>query len=239
MAVNKITKNFYAISLGFVNAFLVEANGLTLIDTGIGSSAEKILEAVKQIGYSAADVKHILVSHAHNDHTGSLAELKEATGAPAFMHPLDGDLVRGGESSRTREPGPGMTNRLMARLLMPVGARFFRLEPVEIEHHLNEGDILDFAGGLEVIHAPGHSAGQVVFLSRENGGTLFAADAASNMFGLGYSIIYEDIEIGRRSLAKLSELEFENACFGHGRAIVGGAADRFRAKWGQMQAPEN
>jgi len=127
----------------------------------------------------------------------------------------------------------------MARLLMPVGARFFRLEPVEIEHHLNEGDILDFAGGLEVIHTPGHSAGQVAFLSRENGGTLFAADAASNMFGLGYSIIYEDIEVGRRSLAKLSELEFENACFGHGKAIIGGAADRFRAKWGQMLAPEN
>ena len=72
-------------------------------------------------------------------------------------------------------------------------------------------------------------------MSRENGGTLFAADSASNMFGLGYSIIYEDIEIGERSLARLSEYNFERACFGHGNAIVGGAAERFREKWGTME----
>jgi len=35
-----------------------------------------------------------------------------------------------------------------------------------------------------------------------------------------------------RSLAKLAALDFAAACFGHGKAIVGGAARRFRQKWG-------
>jgi glyoxylase-like metal-dependent hydrolase (beta-lactamase superfamily II) len=235
MSITKITKTIYSISLGFVNVFLVKADGLTLVDTGISNSAKGILDAVRHIGYSAQDVKHILVTHAHNDHTGSLAEMKEATGAPVYMHPLDAELVQEGVSKRSWVPGPGIINKLMAYLFMPIGDRFLQAEPVEIEHHIQDGDILDFAGGLEVIHAPGHSAGQVAFLSKENGGTLFAADAASNMFGLGYSIIYEDIEVGERSLARLSEFDFEEACFGHGRAILNGAAERFREKWGTVE----
>jgi len=76
-------------------------------------------------------------------------------------------------------------------------------------------------------------AAQVAFLWPEQGGVLFAADAAANMLGLGYAPIYEDLEEGRASLAKLASLEFEVACFGHDRAIVAAAARRFRQKWGR------
>lgn len=51
------------------------------------------------------------------------------------------------------------------------------------------------------------------------------------MLGLGYSVGYEDLEEGRRSLAKIAALDFEMACFGHGKAITQGASGQFRRKW--------
>ena len=56
--------------------------------------------------------------------------------------------------------------------------------------------------------------------------------SSGNVFGLGMSPVYEDLAEGRRSLAKLAGLDFEVAVFGHGKPIVGGAADRFRRKFG-------
>ena len=51
------------------------------------------------------------------------------------------------------------------------------------------------------------------------------------MKGLDYSIAYEDIEEGKRSLCKLAELEFNTAVFGHGKPIRENAAAQFRARW--------
>jgi hypothetical protein len=61
---------------------------------------------------------------------------------------------------------------------------------------------------------------------------MFAADTASNMMGLGYSLGYEDLEEGKRSLAKIAALDFEVACFGHGKVIRQGASAKFKQKWG-------
>jgi glyoxylase-like metal-dependent hydrolase (beta-lactamase superfamily II) len=71
----------------------------------------------------------------------------------------------------------------------------------------------------------------------QKGGVLFAADACSNVFGLNLSIAYEDLEEGKRSLNKLAELEFQIACFGHGKAILHDAAEHFR--WLARSSPPN
>jgi glyoxylase-like metal-dependent hydrolase (beta-lactamase superfamily II) len=230
MIIKQIVPNVYVIPLGFVNAFLIGGDDLTLIDTGIPGSGEKILQAVRELDKQPADIRHILVTHCHGDHTGSLATLKEATGAPAYMHPNDTALVRVGESMRPWKPSPNILHKLMARLFMQSGPS--GIEPATIEHEVEDGAELDVAGGIKAIHVPGHCAGQLAFLWPQHGGVLFAADTASNMLRLGWAIIYEDLEEGKRSLAKLATLDFEVACFGHGKAIVGGAAERFRQKWG-------
>jgi len=230
MTLKQIVPNIYAVPLTFVNAFLLDADdGLTLIDTGIAGSGDKILNAVRELNKQPGDIKNILVTHCHGDHTGSLAMLKKETGAPATMHPLDAALVQQGESMRPAKPAPGFIFKLMHRFL---GNQSTGIEPTEIEHKIEDDAELDIAGGLKAIHVPGHCAGQVAFLWPQHGGVLFAADVASNLLRLSWSIIYEDFEEGKCSLAKVAKLDFDVACFGHGRAIVGGAAERFRQKWG-------
>src|SRR5262249_47483555 len=153
------------------------------------------------IGRRPADIRRILVTHCHADHSGSLAEMKRLTGAPAAMHPLDAAMVREGKSMRTLHPAPGLLNAVMCRLLRPLFAPT-AIELAEIEHEVQDGETL--SGGLKAIQVPGHCAGQLAFLWPEHGGVLIAADAAANVFGLALSLMYEDVDEGRRSLSKLS-----------------------------------
>jgi glyoxylase-like metal-dependent hydrolase (beta-lactamase superfamily II) len=232
MALTEIVPGLYQVSLGFVNVFLLkDKDELTLIDTGVSSSAPKILSAVAELSRKPGDIKRILVTHLHADHTGSLAELKRKAGATVYMHPADAALVRQGIASRPAKPAPGLLKSIVVPLAM---RRQAHVEPVETDLDLADGQELGIGTGLCAVATPGHAAGHVVFLWPESGGVLISGDAASNFRGkLDYPIIFEDTAEGVRSLQKLAGLGFEVAVFGHGRPILKHAADQFRAKWGR------
>lgn len=228
MSVKQIVPRLYEIPLGGVNAFLIDSDELTLVDTGIMNSADTILEAVQAIGKKDDDLRHILVTHCHPDHAGGLAELKKRTSAVAYMHPIDAAITRTGKLTQDLKPSPGRED--MFREF--IGFDDAEYDPAEVEHEVHDGEELPIAGGIRAIHVPGHSAGQLTFLWSEHSGVLFAADAASNMMGLGYSLGYRDFEQGKHDLMKLAALDFDVACFGHGEAIVAGASAQFKQKWG-------
>jgi glyoxylase-like metal-dependent hydrolase (beta-lactamase superfamily II) len=224
------------VKIRYVNAFLLDTgDGLALIDTGIPGSAPTIREALRALGKQPADIRHILVTHCHNDHAGSLAAIKRLTDAPATMHPLDAALVREGKTTRPLKPAPGLLNAAICRFFLPGASQ--EIERAKIEYEAEDGATL--AGGLRAIHVPGHCAGQLAFLWPEQGGVLIAADAAANVFGLTLSPMYEDVDEGRRSLSKLAGLEFAVACFGHGKPILSEASQRFGEKWPAEREPES
>jgi glyoxylase-like metal-dependent hydrolase (beta-lactamase superfamily II) len=230
MVAKEITTGVYEVPLHHVNAWLIDGDGLTLVDTGVPGSADTILASIRELGKQPADVRHILVSHAHPDHIGSLAALKRATGAKVYAHPLDAPIIRNGAGFRPLTPAPGLLVGLLFRLFIP--RPFPTVDGTGVDVEIADGDELPIGGGLKVVHIPGHCRGQVAFLRALNGGLLFAADACATIPRLGWSLGHEDFEEGRRSLAKLSALSFDVACFGHGKAIRTGAAARFRQKWG-------
>lgn len=229
MAAKPIAAGMYIISLGIVNTFLIDAGELTLIDAGIAGSEQKILQALEELGKKPSDLRHILVTHLHADHTGGLAALKDETGAMIYMHPLEAADYAKGVVMRPIEPGPGPLGGLMADLFSR--GQNERVNAAPVDRTLEDGQVLDFAGGLRVIHAPGHTAGQVVFLAPSQGGVLFLGDACGHLARLGLSPIYEDWQEGRRTLRKLCELDFEIACFSHGAPILNQAKMQMEAKF--------
>lgn len=231
MSIKQIVPDLYVIALSNVNAFLLTQGEVTLIDTGVAGSERKILQALGELGHQPTALRHIIVTHCHPDHAGSLAALQQATGATTYAHPLDIAAIRAGTVNKLLTPAPKLLQRLLFWLFIRNSSPNY--PPAAVDREINDGDQLPLAGGLRVIHAPGHSAGQVALFWPQHGGVLFAADACANMPSLDYSLGYEDFALGQQTLAKLAQLEFATVCFGHGNAITQDATAKFRRRWAQ------
>ncbi len=222
----KVVEGLWQVPLGPVNAYLVDDGREVVVDdTGLPGGAARIEAAIREIGRKPSDVRSIVATHAHPDHDGSAAALRRLTGAAIYMHDEDAGLLRQGIGLRPLTPSPGIPGIIFRLSIHPPAP----VEATEVGGRLIDGG--EAPGGFRVVHIPGHCAGQVALYWPKNGGLLIAADAAANQMGLGISPAYEDLVLGKRSLAKLSALEFEVAVFGHGNPILKGADRAFRAKW--------
>ncbi len=229
----QILPGLHRLPLGIVNAFYIDdpAGGI-LIDTGFPGNADKILAALAGLGKQPGDVRHLLLTHTHADHIGNAAAMRKATGARTYMHPLDAPITESGTGFRPMQAAPGLKNKLVTAFIhFRIVVLKMKVEGCPIDQRVEDGTELPLAGGITAIHAPGHCLGQLAFLWHAHGGVLFAADTCGNENGLDFSIAYEDIEEGKRSLRKIAALSFNNAVFGHGKPIVGSAADNFRRRW--------
>lgn len=230
MAMKRVIEGVHILPLGNANAFLIESDdGLTLIDAGYPAKEDIVFAAIRATGRSLSQLRHLIFTHHHLDHIGSAAAIVRQTGARTYMHPLDIPMAESGGPFRPMSPAPGLLGLLMCKLFYNPDKC---VPAVGIDQALTDGEILPIAGGIEVIHAPGHCAGQVALLWRP-GRMLFAGDVCMNLVGLGDPVGFENLPEGRASQRKLAALSFDAAGFGHGKPIARDAAARFQQKWGE------
>lgn len=112
-------------NLGFVSAYvLARGNTAAIVDTGVAGSATAIGETLMELGLNYSDVAHVILTHNHGDHAGSISEvLAEAVNATAYageadLGPLPANIqgLAGGEDIFGFEmlPTPGHTAGHMA-----------------------------------------------------------------------------------------------------------------------------
>src|SRR5262249_37735794 len=144
MSATQVVPGLYVIPAGPVNTYLLEDSaGSILIDTGLPSSAEKILDAVKTLGKQPSDIKHILITHSHPDHIGGLAALNKATGADAYIHKLDAPISEAGTGFRPMKAAPGFLKGILFKLFV----RPAPVEPAKCGNFIEDKQVLPFAGG--------------------------------------------------------------------------------------------
>lgn len=231
MRPNLLFPGCYLLDLGSVNAYLLDHDGLTLIDTGNPGDGSRILSAMQALGHAPTDLQAIILTHHHPDHSGSAAALREATRAQVYMHRDDAEALTTGLAKRPElRASPGLLNRLLFRfLLVPAQAE---VEPCEVDQWIKDGETLPLNGGLRVIHTPGHSAGHVSLLWEPQGGVMFVADAAIHVPKLRVHPGYESFQTGRQSLRRLAAESFSVATFGHGRPLLKQADRAFKRAFG-------
>ena len=215
---------FTSLQLGRV--YLIEdADGYTLIDTGIAASAPRIVKEMAASKRKLADIKRIVITHAHYDHIGGLVRLKELTGAQVIAHPLEKNVIQG---EMTEE-------RPRRESLSPIGKLMWKpgqiWPAVEVGREVNDGDSLtDVMGGLQVIHAPGHAPGQIA-LWQPDWRVLICGDAMLNLPSLSLPIEAYTVDMAqaKQTIQKLAKLNPAIVCFGHGPPISLQTADKLRA----------
>ncbi|MFL5669514.1 MAG: MBL fold metallo-hydrolase [Chloroflexota bacterium] len=74
------------VELGFVSAYILVRGGeAVVVDTGVAGSDDEIKAALADIGLAWSDVGHVILTHKHGDHAGSLVPvLTAATAATGY-----------------------------------------------------------------------------------------------------------------------------------------------------------
>jgi glyoxylase-like metal-dependent hydrolase (beta-lactamase superfamily II) len=214
----KISENVYFVPGVIANPYiLVDADGLTLIDTGLPRSNAKILTYVASLGKSAHDVKRILITHSDLDHVGSLAILHKLTGARTYASQIEANAIAAGRASRQIKRSGFSARRLMFALLGPL----MRAKPFQVDEILADGQVLPVQGSLLVVDTSGHTPGHLSFFAPASG-ILFCGDSLvtdeNGIHGSRPGLTW-DAPKARQAERRQAALGAQIVCPGHGPVV--------------------
>jgi len=204
------------------NCYIIVRDGLMVIDTGIPGSGKKILRYIREkLHREPGEIRTIIITHFHMDHTGGVAVLKKAApGAKVAIGKADAGYVSGQES----QPGyPGIRGILLriAGVVMNPGT-------IRPDILLDDGQRID---GLLCVHIPGHTPGSIGLLD-ERTGTFFAGDILrydGTSIAEGPAGFTMDLNLSHQSIRKIALLNFSILLPGHGIPLTGDASGKVRA----------
>lgn len=145
--------------LQMVNAHLIRGeSGCVLVDAGIPGSERKIGRVLAQQGLTFRDIKLIIVTHAHTDHAGSAARLRQLSGAPILAHKDDADFYN------RKEPMTFCATGWVGKLFLQTPAPHQPYEGFVPDIMMTDGaafNLSDFGVGGVVRHTAGHTPGSI------------------------------------------------------------------------------
>lgn len=205
------------------NVYLILGDEPILIDTGGLSDAGNLLKALEESKFKIKDIKKVIVTHGHVDHSGGASFIKDMNSdVEIFVHELD--LKTLSFFKETLD----FTARYIEVFLKTAGVREEKVEKL-VKAYLANRDFFksvdvkrleDSVDGMEVIHTPGHCPGQVCIIAED---VIFTSDhvlmhviplqppeSIMRFTGLGHYI---------ESLSKVADLPVKLALPGHGKVI--------------------
>jgi len=194
---------------------------VVLVDAGISDSLPLIKEAMSEADVPFDRIDTIIVTHQDIDHIcGINSVVDELNDVIVLAHADDKPYIQGEkqilrlETSNIRERVKMLPHDEQIKVL-----DMFENTIVKVDEDLTNGEELDYAGGIMIIHTPGHTPGHICIYHEESR-TLIVGDAL-NIEGDELVITHreamskKELEIIKIWLEKLSELNIENVIAYH------------------------
>lgn len=207
--------------------FIQDESDTILVDCGYPEFLPKIEQLAARHHISIASITKIIVTHHDMDHMGSLAALKRAyPEVTVIAHELDAPYIAGkrkslrlaqvestwGELSTEDKQGAEQLKRLLQSV-----------EPAPVDQTVRDQERLDFCGGMEIIHTPGHMPGHIsLYLPASK--TLIAGDAVviqEGKLAIANPEFTLDLDEAVRSVRRLLAYDIDQLICYHGGLYKG------------------
>ncbi|MFA5064537.1 MAG: MBL fold metallo-hydrolase [Dehalococcoidia bacterium] len=175
--------------------YLVDAGELVLIDAGAGGSTDKLIVNIQALGFMPEQLTTLIITHAHIDHIGSAADLRDRFNLRVIAHAEDSAAIESGKK---------------------VGAEHYgvRYRPCPVDEKL-AGQLNErFIGSTKFsfMYVPGHTPGSmVVTIESEGKKVLFGQD----IHGPYMPMWGGDPQLAAISLERIMQIEADILCEGH------------------------
>lgn len=215
--------------IGYSNSVLIaNGNQSILIDTGVKGNLQKFKLLLRKFNLKPEDIKLIILTHVHHDHTGNLRELAVLTKARILVHKNEFENLKNGFIPIPNGLGP--YSRLISKAGKLVFPKFASPKPF-VADLINEDkfDLTPFGINAKVISTPGHTSGSQSVVIGKN---LISGDTFINMKN---GIVFPHFANNPETLLQTWQVLFESGIDmiypGHGKTFhVQYALQDFR-KW--------
>ena len=203
---------FQVRAIGARVTVLVENGEALLVDAGLRGSSGTILQGLETLGLFPEQIRRVVITHAHPDHSGGLGRLVAGREVSVAVHRLEADIIAG-----TAPPPSPLQNGLIRKMTQPVVSRLMG-SPVPVDDRLEDGDIIPFGAEVRMVHLPGHTEGSIA-LHLPYKGTIIVGDALQYKFAHSLSPpapgVTQRPKEAMRSVEKLLGLDLDTICFSH------------------------
>lgn len=204
MKMQQISEHIWSIKIWIIIPLtvwmVVDADGVTLVDTGIPLMTKGIRERIA--GLQAGPLQRILLTHGHPDHVGALNGLVQSQPVPVYAHAIEIPYINGDRPYPERKkPQADVTKGLVQPLAEEQGA-------------------LAKVAGLKPYWTPGHAPGHVVYY-HEQDQVLLAGDLFSSRHGqLRPPLFTKDMSQALQSGGIVEQLQPKRLEVCHGDAVL-------------------
>lgn len=223
--------------VGDVNVYLIKDDPITLIDVGpkTDEAATALKNGLARNGLEFADIRRILLTHAHEDHCGLAKQIRDSSkNAEVLIHDWEtGHLF--GRLARDEHRRMLMRSGVPERVFDEMQGLYEQISL--LTDSLADGDLsplrdemmLEFdSGSLQVMHTPGHTPGSCSFY-READRTVISGDCVLKRITPNPVVSPDPVDPNKRfpslseylvSLARIRSLSPTLIHCGHGEAVT-------------------
>jgi glyoxylase-like metal-dependent hydrolase (beta-lactamase superfamily II) len=172
--------------VGRVNAYLLDDQPLTLVDSGpnSGKALDELERQLGSLGHRIEEIELVIITHQHIDHLGLVDIVAKRSGADVaaidvvvpFVENYGDDAERDDAEAAALMRRHGISEEVVTALRQVSGSFREWGAKATVTRALHDGETLELRDRrLEVQHRPGHSPSDTLFWDKQRG-ILIAAD---------------------------------------------------------------
>jgi len=219
---------------GMMNCFLIKGDSkYILVDAGTPGSESKILKNLSKLNIKLNDISLMILSHAHIDHFGGAAQLKNILNVPVLAHKLDSVAYESGQPDVSTMKPKSFIGSILKKAL-----KNDKAEPIKPDIYLEgeeEYDLSKWGVNGKVIHTPGHTSSALSIIL-ENGEAIIMDLASSGILlgGIAFNSrmkhppFHDNMQQVKNSLDTVLSTDSETFYLGHGNPVSRNSLQKYR-----------